>query len=40
MKVVREQGQVLSEEYLEDRMRIVAKVPERIAARLQRYAVE
>ncbi|HJG31290.1 MAG TPA: GTPase HflX [Collinsella ihuae] len=40
MKVVREQGQVLSEEYLEDRIRIVAKVPERIAARLQRYAVE
>ncbi|MCF6414103.1 GTPase HflX [Collinsella tanakaei] len=40
MKVIREQGQVLSEEYLEDRMRIVAKVPERIAARLQRYAVE
>lgn len=40
MKVVREQGQVLSEEYLEDRMRIVAKVPERIAARLQRYVVE
>lgn len=40
MKVVREQGQVLSEEYLEDRMRIVAKVPERIAARLQRNAVE
>lgn len=40
MKVVREQGQVLSEEYLEDRMRIVAKVPERIAARLNRYAVE
>lgn len=40
MKVVREQGQVLSEEYLEDRMRIVAKVPERIAARLQRYTVE
>ncbi|MBM6688246.1 GTPase HflX [Collinsella tanakaei] len=40
MKVVREQGQVLSEDYLEDRMRIVAKVPERIAARLQRYAVE
>ncbi len=40
IKVVREQGQVLSEEYLEDRMRIVAKVPERIAARLQRYAVE
>lgn len=40
LKVVREQGQVLSEEYLEDRMRIVAKVPERIAARLQRYVVE
>lgn len=40
MKLVREQGQVISEEYLEDRIRVIAKVPERVAARLARYAVE
>ena len=40
MKLVREQGQVISEEYLEDRIRVIAKVPERVAARLARYTVE
>lgn len=40
MQLVREQGQVLSEEFLEDRVRIIAKVPERIAGRLARYIVE
>lgn len=39
LKSVHEQGQMISEEYLADRVRIVAKVPARIAGRLARYIV-
>ncbi len=40
LKQVREQGQVLSEEYGAEGVQIVAKVPKRIAGRLARYLVE
>lgn len=40
IKDIHEQGQIISEEYLGDHVRIVGKVPARIAARLERYAVE
>ena len=40
IKDIHEQGQIISEEYLGDHVRIVSKVPARIAARLERYAVE
>lgn len=35
--LVHEQGTLLHEEYLEDGVRIVAKLPDRIAPRLERY---
>ena len=38
--VVHEQGTLLHEEYLEDGVRIVAKLPARIAPRLERYRTE
>lgn len=40
LKLVHEQGQLISEEYLADRVRIVAKVPARIAGRLERFRTE
>lgn len=40
LKLVHEQGQLISEEYLADRVRIVAKVPARIAGRLKRFRTE
>lgn len=40
VKLVREQGSVISEEYHGGGVRIVAKVPERIAGALARYLVE
>lgn len=40
LKLVHEQGQLISEEYLADRVRIVAKVPSRIAGRLERFRTE
>lgn len=40
LKLVHEQGQLISEEYLTDRVRIVAKVPARIAGRLERFRTE
>ncbi|MBM6867503.1 GTPase HflX [Collinsella tanakaei] len=40
LKVVREQGSVISEEFHGEGVHIVAKVPERIAGALARYAVE
>lgn len=40
LKVVREQGSVISEEFHGEGVRIVAKVPERIAGALARYTVE
>ena len=40
LKLVHEQGQLISEEYLTDRVRIVAKVPSRIAGRLERFRTE
>ena len=40
LKLVHEQGQLISEEYLADRVRIVAKVPARIAGRLDRFRTE
>lgn len=40
LKLVHEQGQLISEEYLADRVRIVAKVPTRIAGRLERFRTE
>lgn len=40
LKFVHEQGQLISEEYLADRVRIVAKVPARIAGRLERFRTE
>ena len=40
LKLVHEQGQLISEEYLADRLRIVAKVPARIAGRLERFRTE
>lgn len=38
--LVHEQGTLLHEEYLEDGVRIVAKLPARIAPRLERYRTE
>ena len=38
--LVHEQGTLLHEEYLEDGVRIVAKLPARIASRLERYRTE
>ena len=38
--LVHEQGTLLHEEYLEDGVRIVAKLPARIAPRLKRYRTE
>lgn len=38
--LVHEQGTLLHEEYLEDGVRIVAKMPARIAPRLERYRTE
>ena len=40
LKLVHEQGQLISEEYLADRVLIVAKVPARIAGRLERFRTE
>lgn len=40
LKLIHEQGQLISEEYLADRVRIVAKVPARIAGRLERFRTE
>ena len=40
LKLVHEQGQLISEEYLADRVRIVAKVSARIAGRLERFRTE
>lgn len=40
LKLVHEQGQLISEEYLADRVRIVAKVPARVAGRLERFRTE
>lgn len=40
LKLVHEQGQLISEEYLADRVRIVVKVPARIAGRLERFRTE
>lgn len=40
LKLVHERGQLISEEYLADRVRIVAKVPARIAGRLERFRTE
>lgn len=40
LKLVHEQGQLISEEYLADRVRIVGKVPARIAGRLERFRTE
>lgn len=40
LKLVHEQGQLISEEYLADRVRIMAKVPARIAGRLERFRTE
>lgn len=40
LMLVHEQGQLISEEYLADRVRIVAKVPARIAGRLERFRTE
>lgn len=37
---IRSQGSVLSEEYLEDRIRIVCKVPRHIASRIEPYVME
>lgn len=39
-RLVHDQGTLLHEEYLEDGVRIVAKLPARIAPRLERYRTE
>lgn len=40
LKVIHEQGKVISEEYLANGIRLVAKVPERIAGKMRRYLTE